>query len=595
MVLLKRWYLLLLVLALALAGTACGGAAPETTTEEPAPVEEAPAEPAAESEPAEETEPVAEAEPAEAPAESSGAAGGTVRIGWNGSPDTLNPGTGILVEAYTLYELVYDSMYDLNLDGTFALSLAESMDVSDDGLVYTYKLRPGITFHDGEPLTAEDVVFTYNFYQAHEDFPYLNSYTGYFAGVEAADESTVVLTLSEPIPNIESQLIFLYVLPEHIWSQYAEGAAAAEFENPEMIGSGPFKLAEYSQNEFVRLTANKDYFLTPPKIDEIVFQTFANPDALVQAIVTGQVDMITEFPKTAVPTLRNAENVALATGAPLSPYVRDIIFNQTAAENCPPDDGVCSGHPALLDRNVRLALAHATDKQNIIDVTQLGLAAPGLTLIPDGLGFWYNDSLQDYEFDIAKANQILDEAGYADTDGDGVREMPDGSQPLSFRLYWPNDVAEAPRIADLLGETWAQIGVELQPQAFDPDALTSVCCPAFDFDIMIWGWGSDPDPSLLLSVMTTDEIPTGSSETGYSNPEYDELYAQQQVELDQEKRKEIVWEMQRIVHDDVVYVIPYYEQTVQAYRTDRFQGWITDAPKLALEDPTSLLVIEPVQ
>jgi peptide/nickel transport system substrate-binding protein len=586
-----RKYYLIVGLALILGLGACSSSAPtpeapssQAQAEEPA-AAEAPAESAAAAEP--ETENAAAVE--------ASAGGGTVRIGWAGSPDTLNPGTAILEEAYILFELVYDTMYELNLDGTFSLSLAESVDVSDDGTVWTYKLRPGITFHDGEPLTASDIVFSYNFYQSHEDFPYLNSYTGYFASVEAPDDNTVVLTLTEPIPNIESQLVFLYVLPEHIWSEFSEGAAGAEYENPEMIGTGPFSMAEYQQNEFVRLEANKDYFLTPPIIDEVIFQTFGNPDALVQAVVTGQVDMIRELPKTAVPTLRNTDNVALVTGAPFSPTVRDVILNQTAAENCPPEDGICSGHPALLDRNVRLALAHATDKQNIIDVALLGLGTPGLTLLPDGLGLWYNDTLPDYEFDIAKANQILDEAGYQDTDGDGVREMPDGGQALDFRLYWPNDVIEAPRIAELLGQTWSQIGVKTQPQALDPDALTSVCCPAFDFDVIIWGWGSDPDPNLLLSVMTTDEIPTGSSETGYSNPEFDALYAQQAVELDRDKRQELVWQMQQIVHDDVVYVIPYYEQTVQAYRTDRFQGWLTDAPKLALEDVTSLAVIKPVQ
>ena len=95
--------------------------------------------------------------------------------------------------------------------------------------------------------------------------------------------------------------------------------------------------------------------------------------------------------------------------------------------------------------------------------------------------------------------------------------------------------------------------------------------------------------------MTTDEIPTGTSETGYSNPTYDELFAQQAVELDQEKRRDIVWEMQKIVFDDVVYIIPFYAANVQAFRTDRFQGWITDAGKVELSDITSMWKIEPVQ
>jgi peptide/nickel transport system substrate-binding protein len=94
--------------------------------------------------------------------------------------------------------------------------------------------------------------------------------------------------------------------------------------------------------------------------------------------------------------------------------------------------------------------------------------------------------------------------------------------------------------------------------------------------------------------MTTDEIPTGNSETGYSNPAYDELFGQQATELDVESRRDIIWAMQQIVHEDVVYIIPFYEQTVQAYRTDRFQGWLTDAGKIALEDISSLVVIESV-
>lgn len=521
-----------------------------------------------------------------------GGQGSVVRIGWAGSPDTLNPGTAVLSEAYIIFELVYDSMYELNLDGSFMLSLAESVTVSDDNLTYTYKIRDGVKWHDGQPLTAEDVAFTYNFYRDNADFPYMNGYTIYFDTIEATPNNEVVITLTEAIPNIDAQLVFLYVLPKHIW----ENEDPIEFENVAMIGSGPFKMVEYKQNEFVHLAANKEHFRTPPKVDEVIFQTFESNDALVQAIKTGQVDMITEMPATAAESLRAEPNIEVVVGAPFAPTVTDIILNQIAPENCPVDEGgICSGHPALRDRTVRLAMAHATDKKKIIDVVQLGLASPGITLIPDGLGVWFNDSLTDYEYDVAKANQLLDEAGYADADGDGVREMPDGTNPLNFRLNWPSDSIDAPRTAELLSEMWGEIGISLELQAVDPDALTAQCCPAFDFDIMIWGWGSDPDPNLLLGVMTTDQIPTGSSETGYSNPEYDALFAQQATELDKNKRIELVWNMQEIVHNDVVYIIPYYDPNIQAYRTDRFTGWITDQPKLELADTTSLVVIEPVK
>ena len=515
----------------------------------------------------------------------------TMRAGRAGSPDTLNPGAAVLLESYTIFGLVYDTMVQLQLDGSFKLSLAESVSVSDDGLVYTYKIRDGVKFHDGKPLTAEDVVFTYLLYQNTEGYPWMGDYTYYFENMEATANNEVVITLSEAIPNIDSQLVFLYVLPKHIW----ENEDPVDFENFAMIGSGPFRMVEYKPNEFVHLAKNADYFGQVPKIDELIFQTFESQDALVQAIKTGQVDMIREMPNTAVATLREDPNIEVVTGAPLAPGVTDVIINQAKPENCPPDDGLCTGHPALLDRNVRLALAHATDKQKIIDVVLLGMGTPGTALLPDGLGLWYNSNIKDYEYDVAKANQIFDDNGYVDADGDGIRDIPDGSQSLTFRINWDSSNIDPPRIAEMLSEMWGQVGVKLEAQALDSDTLTAVCCPAFDFDIIIWGWASDPDPNLLLSVMTTDEIPTGSSETGYSNPEYDELYHKQASELDLNQRKEIVWQMQQIAFDDVVYIIPFYAQNVQAYRKDRFTGFVLDQPKVELSDITSLAFVEPVK
>jgi peptide/nickel transport system substrate-binding protein len=502
----------------------------------------------------------------------------------------------VLSEAYTIFALVYDTIYEYHLDGTYTLDVAESVDVSADNLTYTFKIRDGIKFHDGQPMTAKDVAFSVNLYKNNSDFIYLNAYTVNFDTVEAPDDNTVVIKLLNPVPNMDYLLSYLYIVPEHVWKDYAETPASTEFENLEMIGTGPFKMLEYKQNEFVRLGANKEHFGNPPKIDEVIFQTFQSDDVLVQSLKSGQVDMITEMPATAVETLKGDPNIKVVTGAPFAPSVSDVIFNQADPENCPTDvGGVCTGHPALRDRNVRLALAHATDKKKLIDVILLGFGSPGLTLIPDGLGPWYNNTLKDYEFDVAMANQILDEAGYLDQDGDGVREMPDGSRPLHFKIHWPSDSITAPREAELLTEMWAAVGVSTELQAVDPDALTAECCPAFDYDIMLWGWGSDPDPNLLLSVHTTAEIPNGYNETGYSNPEYDELHRQQGIELNFEKRRDIVWQMQQIAFDDVVYIIPYYQQAIQAYRVDKFAGWIIDMAKVELSDVSSLVVVEPVK
>jgi peptide/nickel transport system substrate-binding protein len=306
--------------------------------------------------------------------------------------------------------------------------------------------------------------------------------------------------------------------------------------------------------------------------------------------------MITELPNTAAEKLGQTLNVKVVSAAPFAPAVSDIIFNQATRESCP-SESACTGNVALQDRQVRLALAHATNKQQLIDVVLQGKGTPGLTLIPNGLGMWFNDSLKDYEYDPAKANQILDDAGYVYQGDIRCAAVPCvwDAPLMNFRMYWPSDSADAPRMAELLAGMWKEIGVGLQPQAIDPDALTALCCPAFDFDIILWGWGSDPDPNMLLNVMRTESISTGSSETGYSNARYDALYDQQVVELDLQKRKDLVWEMQRQVHEDVVYIIPYYDMQVQALRTDRFSGWILDQPKLDLSDVSSLVNITPVK
>jgi peptide/nickel transport system substrate-binding protein len=518
-----------------------------------------------------------------------------LRIGYAGSPDSLNPTAGMLSEAWTMYELVYSSIYEPQFDNSFKLDLGESVTPSADNLSYTIKIKPNVKFHDGTPLTSKDVAFSLNFYRDGTDFPYMNGYTTSFADATAQDDTTIILTMNSPVPNIDYLLAYLYILPEHIWSAHSS-SDAMEFDNAAMIGSGPFKLVDYAQGEYVHLAKNVDYYGKKPNVDEVVFQTFSNEDALVQAIKTSQVDMITEFPLTALDTLKSTPKINVVSGPAISPELNDIIINQVSADNCPKDaGGLCTGHPALQDVVVRQALAHATDKQQLVDIVLLGEGTPGLTLIPDALIPWFNTSIKDYSFDTALANQMLDQAGYKDIDGDEIREMPDGSKKLEFRFNWPSDSTVAPRAAELISTMWAKIGVKLDLQALDPDALTSICCPAYDYDIMFWGWGSDPDPSFLLSVMTTDQIPTGMNETGFSDATFDSLYVQEGQELNKDVRKADIWQMQQIIFDKVAYIVPFYTNAVQAYRTDTFKGWITDQPKLELQNVLSLTAVKPVK
>jgi peptide/nickel transport system substrate-binding protein len=515
-----------------------------------------------------------------------------VRIGWAGSPDSLNPGTGILTEAYVVFGLVYDSLFQLELDNTFRHGLAESAERSPDGRTWTFRLRSGAVFHDGRPVTARDVQFTLELYRDHPELPYLHGYTWSFDRVEAPDERTVVLHLAAAIPNLESQLVFLFVLPEHLWAPHRERPAA--FANEAMVGSGPFRLVEWRPNELVRLAAHRAHPTSPPAVDEVVFVTYGSLDALVQAVRTGQVDLITEMPATAVAALAREPGVEVVSGAPLAPRVADLKLNQRDPARCPPG-GVCSGHPALRDLRVRRALARATPKQELLDVVLLGRGRRGLTLVPDGLATWFHAGLEDHPFDLAGAARELDEAGCRDRDGDGVRELPGGGRPLEFRFFFPSDSPASPRAAELVARAWAKVGVRAVRRAVDPSALAAARAPSFDYDVILWSWESDPDPSFLLSVMAGDETSGGGNDTGWSNPEYDDLFRRQSVALDLAERRALVFRMQEIALRELPYIVPFYPHSTQAFRTDRFRGWRTGRPGLALEDRTTLAFLVPLR
>ena len=529
-----------------------------------------------------------------APPSGSGATGGTVRLGIGGAATALNPGNGELAEDYVLYELIYDTPIAIAPTGEFIPELATDWTVSEDGLTWTLTLVEGATFHDGTPLTSEDVKFSLELYRDTPDFIYLPAYPDVFVDIQAPDPTTLVITTSDPVGNFESRMVFMYVIPKHIWEAVEDPVA---FENEEMIGSGPFTLAEFSQGEFVRLETNSDYWGTVPLVDEVVIQTYINPDARIAALTNGDVDAITEFPATAISTLQNTENIEVQiSNVAAGGSIRDVFFNVVDPADCPAD-GICSGHEALRDVTVRQALATATDKQQIIDVATLGTASPGLGLVPVGLGDFFLGLDADYPYDVDAANQMLDDAGYADADGDGVREClaSQDCDDLTFRFNYPNDIDTGAREAELLDAMWGEIGVSLEITALEPDALTAVCCPAFDYDVILWGWGSDPDPQFLMSVTTCAEVETGTSETGYCNPEYDEIYDASSIETDSEARIQLIHELQQIVLDEMLYLIPYYAQNVQAYRTDTFTGWYDAEATFSLADPTSLVFVHPVE
>lgn len=340
-------------------------------------------------------------------------------------------------------------------------------------------------------------------------------------------------------------------------------------------------------NGVILLDANKDYFDGAPKISGLIFQTFDNSDAMTQALKAGDVDMLTSVPASAYATVQGFDNVK--TTAIKNSYFYELIINTVDPKNKPAP----TGNPALADPDVRLAIAHAINKKDIVDIVMQGLASPGDTIVGPSLGggFWHNPNIKDVPFDIAEANSILDKAGYV-LGNDGVRTK--GKLRLEFRLQFPSTNAVYTRVGDMLADWFKQAGMKVNPQAMDEDSLIASTTGVGDYDLVIWAWEPDPDPDFILSVLLTDQFVSGGwSDSGYHNPEYDQLYLDQQKLVDKTARQQTIWKMQEIAYNDRPYIVLFYEDMLQAYRSDRFSGFI-ESP-LGIEGTASLLNIEPVK
>lgn len=558
----KPWLYVLLSLAL-LASLLLGGcgASPE---------------PAATSAP---EEPAPATEPASAPAEEPAGAGEgvTLRVGTTYIWDTANPAIGWY--NYTLRYLLYDTLVEEAGISNFVPGLAESWEVSDDGLVWTFKIREGVTFHDGTPCTAEDVAWSLNWTIENEAETF-SFYLSSFQEVVALDPTTLQVTLSEPVGNMEYLLMYVWILPRSVWEGMGPDEIL-EFEDLAAgIGTGPYKLVDWVEGEYLILEANPDYWQGAPNIRRVIWQEYATEDAIVQALLAGEIDVVYELPRTAIAALEGREDIGLAIMP--STVIDELIINSHEGGTQP---------ASLNDPQVRLAIAHAIDKQQIVNVGFLGYAEPATGIIPRSMGDWYNSDLADVPYDLDEGNRILDEAGYLDGDGDGVREDAEGN-PLEYRLYAEDDATET-RILEIISDGLAQIGISAPPTPLDEDSLIALY-PDFDFDMILWGWGLDPDPDFAMLIFTCDQREEGGwNDSGYCDEEFEEMYQQQAVTVDREERRQIIWEMQQKLFDDRPYIVLAYELWVQAYRSDRFTGFGLEAGDILWK--SSFLPATPVQ
>lgn len=480
----------------------------------------------------------------------------TLRIGRTFIIDTLNPANGFY--GYSLRGLWYDTLVQFVGGDQVAPALAESWSVSDDGLAWTFKIREGVTFTDGTPLTAVEAAWNIN-WMLENEIPSLISYLTNITGAEASDATTLVIHVEQPVPDmISGKLLYVWMLPPSVWENITGDDITTYDELDAAIGSGPFHLTEYQEGEYLVMEANPNYWAGKPPVDRIIYQQFANDDALIQALIAGDIDFILDAPASGVSALEQDSNVTVSIENEF--YMEELIINSSPEGTQP---------PSLNDPQVRLAIAHAIDKQQISIVGYFGYAAPADSFLPAANGKFHNDQLPVILFDLDEANRILDDAGYVDSDGDGIREYSDGT-PLEYRLYAPDSNTYYARVIEIIANDLAEIGISAPPQVLSDDNLIALQ-PDYDNDLIYWGWYFDPDPGFALSIFTCDEtVDGGWSDSGYCNPDYDELYHEQSVALDQNTRRDIIWEMQEIIARDMPYIPVVYQQAISAYRNDRF-------------------------
>ncbi len=520
----------------------------------------------------------AEESPTPSPAPSSAGEKSVFTVGITQDVDSTNPFTGIAAASFEAYQMMYPTLTEYSAaDFSTVPGLAESWEESADKTYWTYKIRPGLKWSDGQPLTARDAAYTFN-RVINGDYEQTN-YGGYTSNITKAvaeDDTTLVLYVKKPSPIMLH--LAVYILPEHIWKNIDAKQVKSYKNEPEdgepVVGGGPFVLIERRKGEFMRFAANPDYYGGKPAADEVVFRVYKNTDAIAEALRKGEVDYANDLSANVFNSLAGDEGIT--TVPSVYSGFNQIAFNMGAALT----DGtpIGDGSKLVLDPQVRLAIAQAIDRQVLADKVYGGFATPGTTVIPPLYANLHLEPADQNAFDLEAAKSTLEAAGYTLGD-DGVRVSPDGER-MSLRLLGRQESSESQKVVEYVKDWLAQIGIEVKVKIVSEDTLYEEVGNG-NFDMFEWGWVVEPDPDYQLSTFTCDQRSTdddgtifaGLSDSFYCDAEYDTLYEQQKLETDTAKRAEIVKAMQQLLYDSNAYVVTVYYDNPTAYRSDRWTNF----------------------
>ncbi len=467
------------------------------------------------------------------------------------SPFGYTRGPGYIFSSY-----IFDTLVWKDKDGNFIPWLATDWTMSNDGLNWTFILRDDVLWSDGQPLTAADVAFSFNYESTNPiGFPIQ-------ALVEVkevtTEGNTVTFVLEKPyapfLPNLAGAMP---VIPQHIWENVADPKA---LRGPEAVtGSGPYKLAEFNQEDGSYLfVANENFFMGAPAVKRLELLPVGNE---VLAVSQGNIDA-------------GGPNVQGSA-------VTDEIVAQFAAEPYATLTAPGEWHLTLRfnmtkepfsDKRFRQAVAYAINRQDMVERITLGKGLPGNPGWLSPANQWYNPDVPGYDYDPAQANALLDEMGLLDTNGDGIRELPDGT-PLSYNLRFATD-AVSPRNIELLQSYLQPAGIELIPQGSDR-ATNDQAAVAGDYDAILvghGGLGGDPD-FMRTTFHSQSQSKSFVRPHGYSNPEFDQVAGQQLRALDDAKRAALVNQMQQIIAEDLPVISLYHPDRFWFYDQTVLTGW----------------------
>jgi len=511
------------------------------------------------------------------PSASASASKVTFILGTKQDVDSLNPFVGVTSIAYDMYQIEYDYLTDSSAsDMSPVPAIAESWDTSADGKTWTFHIRHGVKWSDGQDLTAEDVV--YSFLRSRDgetESAQYGSYTAQLTDIKKVDDYTVQMSTAEPSPSMLH--LAVPILPEHVWKNVsADDVATFANDAPDTVASGPFILVQAKKGQFYKFKANKNYWRGAPKIDELIYQVFQDETTMVEALRKGDIDFAEDLTPEDYEALKSDPNITVHAGP--STYTYEIGINTGAAtvDNEPIGDG----HPALRDLNVRLAIDYAIDKDEIVEKVLRGYGSVATGEIPPlyPVFHWKPTPDKERKYDPAKANALLDQAGYL-KGSDGIRAK-DGKK-LTLRIFGRENSNESKDSVAFVRDYLKAVGIDVQASNMSEDQLTDVIGKG-EYDLFQWDWGIEPDPDFQLSVFTCDQrsykdgdtISAGWSDSFLCDPAYEQLYQKQKTILDVQARAVVVKQAQEYLYDHAVYSVLWYSDTLEAYRNDRFTGFI---------------------